>query len=99
MAVIVARALGRSETRASVLVSVVAQWLGAHVLWSLAGGLAVQYGLLGTYDARVFAALALVGGFAHYRAAVSTGRERGRVVFVGLQLVWLLAVLIQNSML
>lgn len=96
---LIARALGRSGTRASLLVSVVAQWLGAHVLWSLAGGLAVQYGVLETYDARLFALVALAGGFVHYRAAVRRGRDTGRAVFVGIQLLWLLTVLAKHVML
>lgn len=99
LAVLIARALGRSGTRASLLVSVVAQWLGAHVLWSLAGGLAVQYGLLGTYDARAFGLVALAGGIVHYRAVIRAGPERGRVIFVAIQMIWLVAVLAHNSML
>lgn len=92
-----ARALGWSGSRASSLVSVVAQWLTAWALWSLAGGLALRVGLLDVYEPTAFTALALVGGIWHYRTVVHSGRERGRVIFVGVQLVWLVVLLVQNG--
>lgn len=95
--VALARLLGRSGSRASILVSVVAHWLGAWVLWSFAGGLALRYGLLDTYHGAFFGLLALAGGAWHYRTAVAAGRERGLVVFVGGQLLWLAVVLLQNG--
>lgn len=95
--VALARLLGRSGSRASLLVSVVAHWLGAWVLWSFAGGLALRYGLLGVYHGAFFGPLALAGGVWHYRTAVAAGRERGLAVFVGLQLAWLALVLFQNG--
>lgn len=97
--VAVARLLDRSGSRASVLVSVVAGWLAAWVLWSFAGGLAARAGLLGTYDGTVFGAVAVGGALWQYRTAVREGRERGLVIFVGLQLAWLMVVLIQNGLL
>ncbi len=41
-----ARFLGRPGSRASIVVSVVASWLGAWILWSFAGGLLVRGGVL-----------------------------------------------------
>jgi len=95
--VLVARFFGRSESRASILVSVVAQWLGAYVLWTFAAGLASRYGLLAAYDAYLFVVLAVVVGFWHYRMRVARGREHGLVVFVGGQLAWLAILLLQNG--
>jgi hypothetical protein len=83
--------------RASTLVSVVACWLGAYVLWTFAGGLAVHYGLLGTYHGAVFGLVAVAGGVWHYRAQVRAGYPRGLAVFVGVQLAWLAVVLLQNG--
>jgi hypothetical protein len=96
-AVALARFLGRSDSRAALLVSVVAHWIGAWVLWSFAGGLALRSGLLETYHGSFFGLVALAGGVWQYRAAVASGRERGLVVFVGAQLLWLAAVLLQNG--
>ena len=95
----VARFLGKSGSRGSVLVSVVAHWLAAYSIWNFVGGLALHYGFLTAYHGGFFAALALVGGIWHYRAAVHTGPDRGRVVFVGAQLAWLVVVLVQNGLL
>jgi len=95
--VALARFFGRSGFRAAILVSVVAYWLGAWVLWSFAGGLALRYGVLVAYPGAFFGLLALAGGVWHYRAAVAGGRERGLVVFVGGQLFWLVVVLLQNG--
>ncbi|HEY3065143.1 MAG TPA: hypothetical protein VGL09_05085 [Methylomirabilota bacterium] len=93
----IARVLGRSGAPASLLVSVVSYWLAAWVLWSFAGGLAVHYSVLGAYPGGFFALLAVVGGIWHYRAARRLGRERALPVFVGVQLVWLVFVLIHNG--
>lgn len=95
--VALARLSGRSGSRAAILVSVVAHWLGAWVLWSLAGGLLLRYGVLGAYPGAFFGLLALAGAVWQYRAAVAGGRERGLVVFVGGQLFWLVVVLLQNG--
>lgn len=96
---LVARFFGRSDSRASVLVSVIAHWLAAYVLWTFAAGLAQRYGVLAAYDSYFFVVLALVVGFWHYRVHVARGREQGLVVFVGGQLVWLVILLVQNGVL
>ena len=83
--------------RASVFLSIVALWLGAAILWSFAGGLAVHYGLLATYNGGVFGLVALFGGAWHYRVQARAGYQRGLAVFVGGQLVWLAVVLFQNG--
>ena len=92
-----ARLFGRRGSRASILVSVVASWLGAWILWSFAGGLLVRYGVLSTYHGALFAPVALVGAVAHSRAHVRAGRVEGLAVFVGGQLAWLAVVLVQNG--
>jgi lipopolysaccharide export LptBFGC system permease protein LptF len=91
-----ARTIGRSGTRAAALGGVVAGWLAAWVLWGFAGGLAARWGWLAVYDAPLFAPLALAGGVWQYRAQVRS-RERGLLIFVGGQLVWLLFVLARNG--
>ena len=58
----IARALGWSGSRLSILGSVIALWLAAYVLWGLAGGLAAHYGVIARYDGGLFAALAIAGG-------------------------------------
>lgn len=83
--------------RASLVLSIVAYWLGAYLCWTFAGGLALHYGLLGTYQGAVFAPVAVVGGLCHYKTQVRAGAERGIAVFVGVQLAWLVVVLIQNG--
>lgn len=83
--------------RVSLLLSVVAAWLGAYVIWTFAGGLALHYGLLSTYHGALFLPVAVVGGLCHYRMQVRAGRERGLAVFVGVQLAWLVVVLLQNG--
>jgi hypothetical protein len=93
----IARGMGRRGSRASILVSVVASWLGAWILWSFAGGLLVRSGLLAAYHGALFAPVALLGAVAHYRAHVRAGRVEGLVVFVGGQLAWLGVVLVQNG--
>lgn len=93
------RLLDRPGSRAAVLVSVGAGWLGAWVLWSFAGSLATRAGLLASYDDSLFSVIVLGGAFWQYRTAVQQGRERGLVIFVGLQLAWLVVVLVQNGLL
>jgi hypothetical protein len=95
--VVVARFFGRTESRASILVSVIAHWLAAYVLWTFAAGLAHRYGVLTAYDSYLFVVLAVVVGFWHYRVRVARGREQGLAVFVGGQLAWLVVVLAQNG--
>lgn len=97
--VLIARFFGRSDSRASALVSVIAHWLAAYVLWTFAAGLAQRYGVLAAYDSYFFVVLALVVGFWHYRVHVARGREQGLVVFVGGQLAWLVILLVQNGVL
>jgi hypothetical protein len=98
-ALAVARLLGRSGSRASLAVSVVAQWLGAYVLWNFGGGLALHYGALTTYDGTLFGLLALGLGFWQYRVRLRGGREPALAVFLGGQLAWLVIVGIQNGLL
>lgn len=98
LAVAVARLLGRSGSRASVLVSVLAQWLGAYAVWTFAGGLALRYGALGAYDGTLFALLAIVAGLWQYRLRLRAGREPALAVFVGGQFAWLLVVALQNGL-
>jgi hypothetical protein len=92
-----ARALGWSGSRLSLLVSVVSQWLAAWVLWGLAGHLAIQFDLIARYEPALFAAIAVPAAAWQYRAAVETGRERGRVVFVGAQLLWVVVLAVRNG--
>ncbi len=99
LAVAAARLLGRSGSRASVLVSVVAQWLGAYAVWTFAGGLALRYGALGTYNSTLFALLAVAAGIWQYRLRLRAGREPALAVFVGGQLAWLVVVALQNGLL
>jgi len=97
--VTVARALGWSGTRLSILGSVVALWLTAYVLWGFAGGLAAHHGLIARYDGALFAALAVAGGAWQYRTHVRRGRDRGLTVFVAAQLFWLVVVMARNGLL
>jgi hypothetical protein len=97
-ATLLGRCFGRTETRASILVSVIAHWLGAYVLWTFAAGLAHRYGVLAAYDSYLFVILAVVVGFWHYRMRLERGRQQGLAVFVGGQLAWLLILLVQNGM-
>ncbi|MGH7388802.1 MAG: hypothetical protein ACREM3_05010 [Candidatus Rokuibacteriota bacterium] len=98
LSVAIARLLGRSGSRASLLVSVLAQWLGAYAVWTFAGGLALRAGVLGVYDGTLFALLALVLGFWQYRVRVTSGPERALMVFVGGQIAWLVIVAAQNGL-
>jgi hypothetical protein len=95
--VAVARRLGKSGSRPSVFVSVVALWIAAWALWGAVGGLAAQYGLLQRYDGTLFAALALAGGTWQYRTQVRQGRERGLTVFVAAQILWAVVVMARNG--
>ena len=99
LTVTIARRLGRSGSRPSVLVSVVALWIAAWALWSLVGGLAAHYGLLQRYDGTLFAALAVAAGAWQYRTQVRQGRERGLTVFIGAQILWLVVVMARNGVL
>jgi hypothetical protein len=96
---VAARLFGRSGSRGSLVLSIVARWLGAYVLWSFVGGLALRYGLLTAYDGAPFALLALGGGYWEYVTTVTRGRQRGLLVFVGIQLAWLVVLLYRNGML
>ncbi len=98
-AALLARLAGRPGGRASILVSVVAHWLGAYALWTFAGGLALRYGALSAYDGWAFVLLALAAGAWHYRIRVRSGPEPARAVFVGGQLAWLAIVLARNGFL
>jgi uncharacterized membrane protein YoaK (UPF0700 family) len=97
LTVVIARFFGRTESRASILVSVISHWLAAYVLWTFAAGLAHRYGVISSYDSYLFVVLAVVVGFWHYRVRLTRGREQGLVVFVGGQLAWLVIVLVQNG--
>jgi len=97
--VAVARRLGKSGSRPSVLVSVVASWIAAWALWGLVGGLAAQYGLLDRYDGTLFVALAVAAGAWQYRTQVRQGRERGLTVFVAAQILWLVVVMVRSGVL
>src|SRR5207245_7202414 len=70
-----ARLLGRSGSRGALVMSIVARWLGAYVLWSFVGGLALRYRVLTVYDGALFALLALGGGYWASATAVTRGRE------------------------
>ena len=98
-AVTLARLFGKSGSRASVGVSIIAHWLGAYVLWSFAAGLAVTAGWLTTYQSAAFAGICLLGAVFQYRAHLQAGRDRGLAIFFGVQLAWLVFVLLQNGML
>jgi hypothetical protein len=97
LTIVGARLVGRTNQRAATLVSVIAHWLAAYVLWNFAGGLALHYGLLTAYPGAFFGLVAPIGGFWHYRTAMRAGPERGLTVFVGVQVAWLVLVLAQNG--
>jgi hypothetical protein len=97
--VAVARRLGKSGSRASVFVSVVALWIAAWALWGLVGGLAARYGWLDRYDGTLFAAVAVVAGAWQYRTQVRQGRDRGLTVFIAAQILWLVVVMARNGVL
>jgi hypothetical protein len=95
----VARYFGKSGSRLSVQISVVAHWMAAYVLWSFAAGLASKYRFIGDYEAGWFVPFGLIGGWWHYRARLAGGAERGLAIFVGAQLVWLAIILVRNGLL
>lgn len=99
VAVAVARRLGKSGSRPSVLISVVALWIAAWALWGLVGGLAARYGVLDRYDGTAFALLAVAAGAWQYRTQVRQGRDRGLTVFVAAQILWLVVVMARNGVL
>jgi hypothetical protein len=92
-----ARLRGTGSPRASLLLSVLAQWLGAYVLWTFAGGLLHAAGVIGRYDPTLFGLLALALGVWQYRVRRHAGRDAAALVFLGGQLAWLLVVLVQNG--
>jgi hypothetical protein len=67
-------------------------------LWGLVGGLAVRSGVLSVYEPGLYAVLAVAAGIWQYRTRVRTGPERGRLIFVGSQLLWLVILLAQNGL-
>ena len=99
IAVGLARRLGKSGSRPSVFISVVASWIAAWALWGLVGGLAARYGLLDRYDGTLFVALAVAAGAWQYRTQVRQGRERGLTVFIAAQILWLVIVMARNGVL
>ena len=99
LGVATARFFGKSGTRLSVLVSVIASWLGAFVLWNFATALAARYGVVAADEPAWFGLFALAAGWWHYRVRVGSGRDRALMVFVGAQLVWLLVLLYRNGVL
>jgi hypothetical protein len=99
LGVATARFFGKSGSRLSIQVTIVAQWLGAYVLWSFAAGLAAKYRLITDYEAGWFVLFALVAGWWHYRVRLTAGAERGLAIFVGAQLVWLAIILVRNRVL
>ena len=99
LGVATARFFGKSGSRLSIQVTIVAQWLGAYVLWSFAAGLAAKYLLITDYEAGWFVLFALVAGWWHYRVRLTAGAERGLAIFVGAQLVWLAIILVRNRVL
>jgi hypothetical protein len=94
-----ARALGLRGSRASTLSSVAAHWLGAWVLWGFVGHLAVVAGLLSVYEPLLFAVVGLPAAWWQYRALLAAAPDRGRAIFVGAQLAWLVIVLARNRLL
>ena len=99
LGVAAARFFGKSGSRLSIQVSVVAHWLAAYVLWSFAAGLAAKYRLIADYEAGWFVLFAVVAGWWHYRVRLAGGMERGLAIFVGAQLVWLAVILVRNAVL
>jgi hypothetical protein len=99
LGVAIARLFGKSGSRLSVQISVVAHWIAAYVLWSFAAGLAAKYRIIADYHAEWFVLFAVVCGWWHYRVRLSGGAERGLAIFVGAQLVWLAMILVRNGVL
>ena len=98
LSVVAARFFGKSGSRSATLVSVIAHWLAAYVLWSFAGGLAVRHGILDVYHPTIFGLVAVLAGTWQYHIQVRAGREKGRMLFVGCQLAWLVVLLAQNGL-
>lgn len=96
-AVAVSRRRGAGDSPPALLVSVTAQWLGAYVLWTFAGGLLVALGVIGRYDTTLFGLLALALGVWQYRVRRQGGAEAAVLVFLCGQLAWLVVVLVQNG--
>lgn len=92
-----ARLRGEDHPRAAHALSVLAQWLGAYVLWTFAGGLLLTAGVIGRYDATLFGVLALALGLWQYRVRRQAGRDAAALVFLGGQVAWLVVVLVQNG--
>ncbi len=88
----------RVGARVSMILSVLTAWLAAWVLWTFAGGLAVDHGMLTVYDGPFFILVALVGGVLQYRTYVRAGRQPALAILVGGQLVWLVVVLARNGL-
>ena len=99
LGIALARFFGKSGSRLSIQITVVAQWLGAYVLWSFIAGLAAKYRLIVDYEAGWFVPFAVIVGWWHYRVRTSAGAERGLAIFVGAQLVWLAVILLRNGVL
>ena len=99
LGVATARFFGKSGSRLAVQVTVVAQWLGAYVLWSFAAGMAEKYRLIAEYEAGWFVLFAVAAGWWHYRVRITSGVERGLAIFVGAQLVWLAVILVRSGVL
>ncbi|MBM3217477.1 MAG: hypothetical protein FJZ38_02145 [Candidatus Rokubacteria bacterium] len=99
LGVATARFFGKSGSRLSIQVTIVAQWLGAYVLWSFAAGTAAKYRLITDYEAGWFVLFAVVVGWWHYRVRLTAGAERGLAIFVGAQLVWLAIILVRSRVL
>jgi hypothetical protein len=96
--VALARVSGRSGSRGSILISVVAGWLAAYTLWTFVGGLARSWGALDAYNAAPFGVLALGLGAWQYRTWLRAGRQPALAIFIGGQLAWLVIVAAQNGL-
>src|SRR5258708_10090855 len=94
-AVALARLFGKSGSRASIGVSIIAHWLGAYVLWSFAAGLGLTAGMLTTYQSAAFPGICLLGAVFLYRAHLQAGRHSMLAIFVGVQLAMPLICLVQ----
>src|SRR5262249_2385717 len=97
--VTVARALGWSGSRLSILGSVIALWLTAYVLWGFAGGLAAHYGVLTRYDGGLFAALAVAGAGGEDPTPIRRGRPGGPPGVGARQALVLLPLMARNGLL
>jgi hypothetical protein len=93
----VARMFGASGSRAAAMVTIASQWIAAWMLWTFVAGLLLQAGILATYESALFPVIALAGGWLQYRTLVSGARDRARAIFVGVQLAWLVVLLVRNG--